>query len=128
FLHEDFYVTTGAFASGGLPSSGHPLEDRGRRFFTVFARVSGSVEQARALVAAAGARLEALHPDTNRGRRAVVFTESEVRRRSDRAVAALAFAMIAVTILIAAITVVNFAGLLLIRAHSRTRDRAIRSA
>src|SRR5258706_11871585 len=55
FLHEEFYVLTSAFAAELLPVSGRPLEDRARRFFTVFARVRGSIDPARAEIASIGA-------------------------------------------------------------------------
>lgn len=128
FLHEDFYVTTGAYAAGLLPSAGRPLEDRGRRFFQVFARVPGGVDSARAPIAAAGARLEAQFPETNRGRRAVLMTEREARLLSDRTMAAAARIFAATAVLILAITAANFTGLLLVRAQRRARDVKIRSA
>ncbi|MBZ5604775.1 MAG: ABC transporter permease [Acidobacteriia bacterium] len=128
FLHEDFYVSTGAFAAGLLPATGRPLEDRGRRFFTVFARVHGTIDSARAAVAAAGAKLEAQFPETNRGRRALLLTESEARLRSDKTMPALARILVAVTALIAAITAANFAGLMFMRTLAQARDRSIRVA
>src|SRR5205085_11248771 len=43
FIHEDFYVPIGAYAAGRLPSTGRPLEDRARRFLSVYARLAPGV-------------------------------------------------------------------------------------
>src|SRR5262249_25213063 len=61
FLHEDFYVLAQAFADGLLPVNGRPMENRGRRFFSVYARTEASAE-----IAAIGERLAHDFPETNR--------------------------------------------------------------
>jgi len=124
FIHEDYYVCTGAFAAGLLPVTGRPWEDRSRRFFSVYARVRGPIGVGRAKIAAIGSHLETEFPATNRGRRAVLITERDARMRSDRTMPALARALVVVALLLIAITAVNFAGLMMVRNQSRAREIA----
>jgi ABC-type antimicrobial peptide transport system permease subunit len=126
FVREDFYVLTGAFAAGLLPSNGSPLEDRSRRFFSIFARVRGPLEAAQAEIASISARLEKQFPETNRGRRAVLMTEYQARIHSDLTMPALARILGGVAALIIAMTAANFAALLLVRVQLRARDTAVR--
>ncbi len=119
FLHEDFYVLTQAFTDGLLPVNGKPMQDRSRRFFSVYARADRA---ASARIAAIGARLERDYPETNRGRRAVVLKEREARILADGNYAALERTAFAVALVIVLITAANFAGLV------RDREVGIRTA
>lgn len=135
FVHESFYVPMGVYESGVLASSGHPLEDRGRRFLMVYGRLAPGhlgrdtkIEQVQAEFSTLAARLEAEHPETNRGRRALAVTELQARMGADRTLAALAVLLIALAALILAIAAANAGGVLLARAESRSKEIAVRMA
>lgn len=139
FLREDFYVPMDAYAerlvadAGVLPEANGPrgpLNDRGRRFLSVFARLGpgAGVAQARAELAARAARLESEYPDTNRGRSSVVLTEREARWKLDRTVPRIAVILMLMAVLILAIACGNVSGLLLLRAEERAGEIALRSA
>ncbi|HML15912.1 MAG TPA: ADOP family duplicated permease [Bryobacteraceae bacterium] len=125
FSHEQFYVPMGAYQSGLLPSAGHPLEDRSRRFLTVYVRAQPG---ARAEIPAIASRLEREYPESNRGRRAIVLSEFEARMRGDRTMPALTGLLAAVAALIALIACANLAGLLMLRNEARSREIAIKIA
>ncbi|MGA3190178.1 MAG: ABC transporter permease, partial [Bryobacteraceae bacterium] len=80
FLHADLYIPIRAYGDGKI------LEDRSRRFLTVHVRGRNSAAE----IAAIAARLEREHPETNRGRRAVVLDEWTARLRTDKMMAPLA--------------------------------------
>jgi predicted permease len=153
FVHESFYVPIGVYESGILASSGHPLEDRGRRFLMVYGRLASgdighdvghdtgydtghdtavqrpaTIEQVRAEFSTLAARLEAEYPETNRGRRAIAVTELEARMGADRTLPALAVLLIALAALILTIAAANAGGLLLARAEARSKEIAVRMA
>jgi predicted permease len=125
FAHEQFYVPMGVYEAGLLPSAGHPLDDRSKRFLSVYARARSGASASIPVVAA---RLEREHPETNRGRRAIVLTEFEARMRGDRTMPALAGLLAAVAALIAVIACANLAGLLALRYESRSREIAVKIA
>jgi predicted permease len=115
FLHEDFYIPIRSYGDGKI------LEDRSRRFLTVFMR-GGNVAE----VASIAARLEREHPETNRGRRAVVLDELTARLRMDKMMTPLAGLLSALAALILAIGCANACGALLMRAEARARETALK--
>ncbi len=138
FVHESFYVPIGAYESGLLPN-GRALEDRSRRFLSVYGRLArgakrSAIEPGRSLLAARAefsliaSQLEAAYPETNRGRRAIVLTEFQARAGADRTMPALTWLLIALAMVVLAIAPANAGGLLLVRAEARTREIAVRMA
>ena len=130
FLHEDFYVPMGVYRVGLLPSTGRPLEDRAKRYLSVYGRLArgATLEQARAELTALAARLENAHPETDRGRRAVVFTEFQARLLGDRTMPVMAGLALVVGVLMLAIACSSVTSLVLMRAEARARETAIRVA
>lgn len=127
FVHEDFYFPIGVYAAGLLPVSGQPLEDRSRRYLSVYGRLGSNLESARSELNAAAARLETQYA-ADRGRRAVVFTEFASRLAMDRIMPALAALLGALAALLAAIACANVAVLLRARAEARVKETSIRVA
>ena len=125
FTHEQFYVPIGVYEAGLLPSTGHPLEDRSKRFLSIYARAS---DQARAEIPVIATRLEREYPESNHGRRAVVLTEFEARMRGDRTMPALTGLLAAVAVLISGIACANLTALLMLRREARAREIAIKIA
>lgn len=115
FLHEDFYIPIRSYGDGQI------LADRSRRFLTVHMR-GGNADE----IATIAARLEREHPDTNRGRRAVVLDELTARLRTDKMMAPLASLLGALAMLILAIGCVNACGALLMRGEARARETALK--
>ena len=123
FLHEDFYVPLDAYRHGLLPAHGQPLEERGRRFLTVFARNPSSAQ-----LDAAAARLADQYPETNRGRRVIVLPELDAHAQLHPGTASLARSIVSVAALILIIAISNAAGLLLLAAEARAQEMTIRAA
>ena len=115
FLHQDLYIPIRSYGDGRI------LEDRSRRFLTVHMRGGSTAE-----IVAIAARLEREHPDTNRGRRAVVLDEFTARLRTDKIMMPLASLLGVLAALILAIGCVNACGALLTRGESRTRETALK--
>ena len=115
FLHQDLYIPIRSYGDGKI------LEDRSRRFLTVHMRGGSTAE-----IAAIAARLEREHPDTNRGRRAVVLDELTARLWTDKIIAPLASLLGVLAALILAIGCVNACGALLMRGEARARETALK--
>ena len=118
FLHPDLYIPIRSYGDGKI------LEDRSRRFLTVHVRgINPGAE-----IAAIARRLEREHPETNRGRRAVVLDEMTARLRIDKMMPPLAGLLGALALLILTIACANACGALLIRGESRARETALKMA
>lgn len=118
FLHEDFYIPIRSYGDGKI------LEDRSRRFLTV--RIRGN--NAAAEISGIAARLEREHPETNRGRRAVVLDEFSARMRTDKMMTPLAGLLGALAALILSIACANACGAMLTRGEAKARESAIKVA
>ena len=136
FLHEDFYVPIGVYAAGLLPSTGHPLTDRGRRYLSVYARRAASVyaQHAAALAAVQGemsaiaAGLAREYPDTNRDQKARVLTEFAARLEAEGGLQAVAWVLLALAALSMLIACSTVSGLLLLESEARAGDTALKIA
>ena len=118
FLHPDFYIPIRSYGDGKIS------EDRSRRFLTVHLRGVNSGAE----IASIAARLEREHPETNRGRRAVVLDELMARFRTDKMMTPLAGLLSALAALIFAVGCANACGALLMRREARARVTAIKIA
>lgn len=123
FAHEDFYVPVGAYEAGLLPSVGRPLEDRARRFLSVYARLNSgaTLAQARAEIAAIGGRVAETW-------RFTAMSEIDARRYRDRMMPVVAALLGMAGGLILLVASVNVAGLLMAHAETKAADRAIQFA
>jgi len=118
FMHPDLYIPIRAYGDGKI------LEDRSRRFLTVHVRGIKSGTQIQSIAA----RLEKAHPETNRGRRAVVLDELTARLRTDSMMAPLAGMLSVLAALILTIGCANACGALLMRGEARMRETALKMA
>ena len=80
FMHPDLFIPIRSYGDGKI------LKDRARRFLTVHVRGVDSGAE----IAGIAASLEREHPETNRGRRAVVLDEMTARLRTDKMMPSLA--------------------------------------
>src|SRR5487761_1901234 len=118
FLHEDFYIPIRSYGDGKI------LQDRSRRFLTVYVRGSHAAPE----LAAIAARLEQQHPQSNRGRRAVALDEGTARRRTDKMMTPLAALLGSLAALLLALACANACGAFLMRGEARIRETAIKIA
>ena len=118
FMHAELFIPIRSYGDGKI------LEDRARRFLTVHVRGLNSGAE----IANIAARLEREHPETNRGRRAVVLDEMTARVRTDNIMPRLAGLLSALALLILSIACANSCGALLLRAEARARDTALKMA
>jgi putative ABC transport system permease protein len=116
FMHADLYLPIHSYGDGKI------LKDRARRFLTVHVRGRS------AKIASVAARLEREHPETNRGRRAVVLDELTARLRTDKMMGPLAGLLSVLAALIFAIACSNACGALLLRGDTRVRETALKMA
>jgi len=130
FLHEDFYVPAGAYRAGLLPVAGHPMDDRGRRYFSLYARLRRGTTRpsAQAELTALSARLAQAHAETNREHSATLLTDLEARTRLSPAMSMLGVLLVAASLLAIGIGCANAGGLILLRAESRRGEIALREA
>jgi predicted permease len=108
-------------------SGENEFEDRTSRWFEVFARLrpGGSAAAAQAETSILAAAAAERFPATNAGRGVRVVTDLDHRLESGGATAT---ALLALVLLVIAITCVNVANLLLARAEGRAGELALRSA
>jgi predicted permease len=118
FLHADFFIPIHSYGDGKI------LKDRSRRFLTVHVRGIHSGAE----ISTIAARLEREHPETNRGRRAVVLDEMTARLRTDKMMPPLAGLLSGLAILIFAIACSNTCGALLTRGEARAGESALKIA
>ncbi len=117
FMHADLYIPIHSYGDGKI------LEDRSRRFLTVHVRGNGAAE-----IASIAERLEHEHPDTNRGRRAVVLDELTARLRTDKMMPALAGLLGALAMVILAAAFANACAAMLMRREARSHETALKIA
>lgn len=117
FLHADVFIPIRSYGDGKI------LLDRSRRFLTVHVRGNAAAE-----IAAIAARLEKEHPESNRGRRAVVLDELTARLRTDKTMPQLSALLGVLAALILAIGCANACGALLMRAEARSKVTGIKIA
>jgi hypothetical protein len=116
FLHQDLFLPIRSYGDSMI------LQDRARRFLTVHVRGEGRE------IPSVAASLEQEHPDTNRGRRAVVLDELSARIRADHMMLPLAELLGALAALILAVAIANACGASMMRAEARSRNTSIRIA
>jgi predicted permease len=128
FLHEDFYVPIGVYAAGILPVTGRPLEDRGRRYFSIYARRGAPVAAVQADLASIAAQLSREFPLTNHQQKVVVMTELAARLAAAGSMQAVAWILLALAALSVAAAASNAGGLLLLRSEARAGEYALKVA
>jgi predicted permease len=128
FLHEDFYVPIGVYAAGLLPSTGRPLEDRSRRFLSVYARRSAPLAAAQGDLAAMAAALSREFPATHRQQKAAVMTESAARAAAAGGMQKIAWLLLALAALTVAAALSNVSGLMLLESEARAGEYALKVA
>jgi len=114
-----------------LESAGaDPLEDRSRVELSVAGRLRRGVSRgsARAELATIGRNLGLEHPTTNRNRRIVLRTELAMRMAQDGETVLFSVTLVVLAGLLLLVACFSVAGLLLARAHGRSREIAIRLA
>jgi predicted permease len=129
FLQPALYVPRMMIheASGAATDA---LTDRTGRPLEIFARLKPgvSIEQARDEMRRLAADMERQHPDANRGRGAMVFSQVGYRIAEDPDNLPLSWLFFAVAGLALSIACINVANLLLSTAPARTRETAVRLA
>ena len=129
FLQPALYVPRMMIREAtGSPTN--PLTDRTARSLDVFARLKPgvSIEQARDEIRRLAADMEREHPDTNRGRGAMVFSQLGYRIAEDPDNLTLSWLFFAVAALVLSIACINVANLLLSTGPARARETAVRLA
>ncbi len=126
FLHEDFYVPIGVYAAGLLPSAGHPLTDRGRRYLSVYARRAAPLAAVEGELSAIAAGLAREYPDTNREQKVRVLTEFAARQEAEGSVQIVAWGFLALAALSLLIACSTSSGLLLLDSEARAGDTALK--
>ena len=129
FLQPALYVPR-MMVREATGSPTNPLTDRTARSLDVFARLRPdvSIEQARDELRRLAADMEREHPDTNRGRGVMVFSQLGYRIAEDPDNLTLSWLFFAVAALVLSIACINVANLLLSTGPARARETAVRLA
>jgi predicted permease len=129
FSREDLYIPMGIYETALLPATGRPLQDRSRRYLSVYARLApaATIAQASAELASIASTLESSYPEDH-SRRSLVLTEFQSRTYANKTMPTLAGLLGALAMLIVAIACANLAALLRERSESRAREMAVRMA
>ncbi len=128
FLHEDFYLPVEVYAENLLPSTGRPLEDRGRRYLSLYGRRRGKLAAVRAEMASLAAHLASEYSDTNRNQKAVVMTEFAARLAAAGTMQTVAWGLLALAALSMLVACCNVGGLLLLAKEARAGELALKVA
>jgi len=126
FLHEDFYIPIGAYVAGLLPSAGHPLTDRGRRYLSVYARRAASLAAVKGELSAIAAGLAREYPDTNRDQKVRVLTEFAARQQAVGSAQVVAWGFLALAALSLLIACSITSGLLLLDCEANSGDTTLK--
>jgi predicted permease len=126
FRHEDFYVSIVVYAAGLLPSVGHPLADRGRRYLSVYARRAAPVSAVQGELGAIGTDLAREYPDTNRDQKVRVLTEFAARQETEGGLQVVAWVLLGLAALSILIACSTTSALLLLACEARAGDTALK--
>ena len=128
FLHEDFYVPMEVYAEDLLPSTGRPLEDRGRRHLAIYGRSREPLAAIQAELASLAAHLAAEYPATNRNQKAFVMSELSARLATAGNMQTVAWGLLAFAALALIVACSNVGGLLVLESEARSREIALKAA
>lgn len=128
FLHEDFYVPVEVYAENLLPSTGRPLEDRSRRYLSLYGRRRGTLAAVQVELASIAGHLASEYSDTNRNQKVVVMTELAARMAAAGTMQTVAWGLLALAALSLIVACCNAGGLLLLAKEARSAELALKVA
>jgi macrolide transport system ATP-binding/permease protein len=111
-------------------STGYKLEDRGDRWIEGFVRLKPGVTfaQAQQEISAVAQRLEAVYPETNRGRGVKLFPLWQTPFNNAGALAPTLGIALAIVVFVLLIACANVSNLLLVRSFARRHEMTVRLA
>jgi macrolide transport system ATP-binding/permease protein len=111
-------------------AGGYKLEDRGARWIESYVRLKPGVsrEQAQQEISAVAKRLEAVYPDTNRGRSIRLWPLWQTPFNNAGALLPTLEIMLAVVVFVLLIACANVGNLLLVRSFARRHEMTVRLA
>jgi predicted permease len=130
YFHPEIFIPLSALRTVNPALPVDVLNDRADGMLTVLGRLSAGVTatQASAELAVLAGDLERAHPDSNRGRTAVVIPEITARARLDAGGAEGAWVILALVGLVLLLACANVANLVLSKSSTRARDLALRAS